>query len=65
MFVFIGFMLVKNVKNNQYIKIICIWLIVLMELNFFSMVFTIKNYQSNSVKIGKQGKKRRNWPQRV
>lgn len=57
MFALIGFRLVNGVNNNEYIKIICTWLIVLMELNFVSMILTIRNYMKNSVKLGKQGKK--------
>jgi hypothetical protein len=53
----VGGYVISKIYNNAYYKTISIWLIVLLEINFINMSFTINNYMTNSVKIGSKGPK--------
>ena len=52
-----GYYIVNKINNNTNIKVISIWLLVLLEINFINMILTIKNYLRNSLKVGPKGKR--------
>tara|TARA_B100000787_G_scaffold170083_1_gene163896 strand:- start:7680 stop:9269 length:1590 start_codon:yes stop_codon:yes gene_type:complete len=51
----VGVYVISKIQNNKYYKTITIWLIVLLEINLLNMAFTIKNYMTNSLKVGSKG----------
>ena len=50
----IGFYYIRKITDG-YIKLILIWTVVLFEINFLNMLFTLKNYLRNSKRKGKKG----------
>ena len=53
----IGYRIVNKIQNNINIQIISLWLLVLLEINMLNMVLTLRNYMSNSIRIGPKGKR--------
>lgn len=50
-----GVYIISRIQNNAYYKTISVWLMVLLEINLLNMAYTIRNYMSNSVKVGSKG----------
>ena len=60
-FAVIGFYYIRKITDT-YIKIILIWTVILFEINFLNMLFTLKNYLRNSKKKGNKGNKGERGP---
>lgn len=50
-----GYYIVNKIQKNQYLQIISVWILVLLEINLINMILTIRNYLKNSIKLGPKG----------
>jgi len=60
--VIIGYYIISNQTLHQVVKMIGIWLVVLLELNFINMFYTLRTYLKYSNVVGDQGPSGENGP---